>query len=163
MKNKNLLIGLALTASFFMAAPAFAGESTAGTKIGLLTCDVVPGSGHNLIIHSTADVTCKYDATDKSSTEYYIGETGIGLGINLQYDAARQLVFTVLAADTKRGNHKLAGKYVGAGASASVGVGVGAQVLVGGGDKSISLQPVIEGSKGAGVSAGVTYLYLQKK
>ncbi|MDQ6981964.1 MAG: DUF992 domain-containing protein [Mariprofundus sp.] len=163
MKNRKILIGMALTASLFMAAPVFSGESTAGTKIGVLTCDIVPGSGYNLIIHSTADVTCKYDSTDASSTEYYIGETGIGLGINLQYDAARKLVFTVLAADTKRGNHKLAGKYIGAGGSASVGVGVGAQVLVGGGDKSISLQPVIEGSKGIGAAAGVTYLYLQKK
>ncbi len=163
MKNRKALIGVALTASLFMAAPVFAGESTAGTKIGVLTCDIVPGSGYNLIVHSTSDVTCKYNSTDGSNTEYYIGETGIGLGINLQYDAARKLIFTVLAADTKRGNHKLAGKYVGAGASASVGVGVGAQVLIGGGDKSVSLQPVLEGSKGAGAAAGVTYLYLQKK
>jgi len=163
MKNKKALIGMALTASLFMAAPVFAGESTAGTKIGVLTCDIVPGSGLNLIIHSTTDVTCKYDSTDKSGTEYYIGETGIGLGINLQFDTARKLVFTVLAADGKRGSYKLAGKYIGAGASASVGVGVGAQVLIGGSDKSISLQPVIEGSTGAGAAAGITYLYLQKK
>ena len=163
MNTRNKMLGITLVASMLAAAPAFAGESTAGTKVGVLTCKTLPDTGHNLIIHSTVDVDCTYDATDKSGTEHYIGETGIGLGINLQFDKARTLVFTVLAADTKQGNHKLEGKYVGAGASASVGAGVGAQVLVGGGDSSISLQPVIEGSKAVGASAGVTYLYLQRK
>jgi len=163
MKNKKILIGMALTTSLFIAAPTFAGESTAGTKIGILTCNVIPDTGYNLLIHSVQDITCTYDATDKSSTEHYIGETGVGLGIDFQYDEARQLVFAVFATDTKQGSYKLTGKYIGAGASASVGVGVGAQVLVGGGDKSISLQPVIEASKGVGATAGVKYLYLQKK
>jgi len=165
MKIRNLLqvFGIALVALLLATVPSYAGNSTAGAKIGILTCATVQGSGYNLIIHSTVDVDCTYESTDNSGVEHYIGETGIGLGVNLQFDQSRTLVFTVLAADTKAGSHKLAGKYVGAGASASVGVGAGVQVLVGGGDKSVSLEPVIEGSKGIGAAAGITYLYLQKK
>jgi hypothetical protein len=43
-----------------------------------------------------------------------------------------------------------------------VGVGAGANVLVGGFNKSVTLQPVsIEGSVGLNVAAGVTSLTLQ--
>jgi len=152
---------MTLIASLLAAIPAYAGNSTAGTKIGVLTCNSVPGSGLNLLIHSTVDLKCKFESTDGSGTERYVGETGIGLGIDINYNLERHLLFTVFAADTARGNHKLAGKYGGAGASATVGVGVGAQVLVGGSNRSISLQPVIEGSSGVGVSGGLTYLFLQ--
>jgi len=165
MKTRNTITGagFALLASLLISAPAFAGNSTAGTKVGILTCNTVPDSGVNLIIHSTVDVECTFKSTDNSGVEHYVGETGVGLGINLQYDTARTLVFSVFAADFKSGSHKLAGKYGGAGASASLGAGAGVQVLVGGSNRSISLQPVIEGSKGAGVSAGLTYLFLQQK
>ncbi len=165
MKIGKILSGmiLALMAVLLVTVPAYAGNSTAGTKIGVLTCDAVPESGLNLLIHSTVDVECKFESTDGSGVEHYVGETGVGFGIDLKFDRTKQLVFAVFAADVVKGNHKLAGKYGGAGASASLGVGVGAQVLVGGSNKSISLQPVIEGSTGVGVSAGLTYLFLQAK
>jgi len=163
MKLRNTLFGISMTliASLLAAIPAYAGNSTAGTKIGVLTCNSVPGSGLNLLIHSTVDLKCKFESTDGSGTEHYVGETGIGLGIDINYNLERHLIFTVFAADTARGNHKLAGKFGGAGGSATVGVGVGAQVLVGGSNRSVSLQPVIEGSSGFGVSGGLTYLFLQ--
>ena len=163
MKTKTTLLGITMTlmASLLAAVPAYAGNSTAGTKIGVLTCDSVPGSGLNLLIHSTVDVKCKFESTDGSGVEHYIGETGVGLGIDINYKLERHLVFTVFAADTARGNHKLAGKFVGAGGSATAGIGAGAQVLVGGSNRSVSLQPVIEGNTGIGVSGGITYLFLQ--
>lgn len=165
MRIKTIMLsaGMALMTAMFAAIPAWAGNSTAGTKIGVLTCDAIPESGVNLLIHSTVDVSCSFKSTDGSGVEHYVGETGVGLGIDFRIDRTRQMVFTVFAADTTHGSNKLAGKYVGAGGSATVGVGVGAQVLVGGSNKSVSLQPVIEGSTGVGVSAGVTYLYIQAK
>lgn len=165
MKISNLLqaCSIALMALLLATAPSYAGNSTAGTKIGILTCNAVPESGVNLLIHSTVDVTCRFESTDGSGIEHYVGETGIGLGIDFRYERERHLVFTVFAADTVSGSHKLSGKYGGAGASVSVGIGAGVQLLVGGSNKSISLQPVIEGSTGVGVSAGITYLFLQAK
>ncbi len=163
MKSKLMLISMACLASVFSALPAYAGNSTAGTKIGILSCDSVPNSGINLIIHSTVNITCTFDSTDGSGVENYVGETGIAFGINASFEVEKHLLFAVFAADTASGNHKLAGKYGGVGASASVGVGVGAQVLVGGSNESVSLQPVIEGNTGIGASAGITYMYLQAK
>lgn len=162
METKTTIgIALALALGLFPAMPACAGESTAGTKIGVLDCKTLPRSGFSLLIHSTADIKCDYTATDGSEMEHYIGETGVGLGIDLNYDRKTRLVYTVLAADFKSGSYKLAGRYFGAGASATVGAGVGAQVLVGGSNNSISLQPVLEGSTGLGTSAGITYLFIQ--
>ena len=56
----------------------------------------------------------------------------------------------------------LQGDYAGATASATVGAGVGANVLVGGLDRSITLQPVsIEGSTGLNVAAGIGAINLR--
>ena len=50
----------------------------------------------------------------------------------------------------------LSGSYAGATASATVGVGAGANVLVGGSNKQVTLQPVsVEGSVGLNVAAGI--------
>jgi hypothetical protein len=55
----------------------------------------------------------------------------------------------------------LSGHYGGVDASAAVGVGVGANVLVGGFNRSFTLQPVsIEGETGLNVAAGVGELTL---
>ncbi len=162
MKNTLAKIGIISVMALAMSAtPAFAGESTAGTKIGILTCKTVPDSGLNLLIHSTVDIRCDFVSTDESGKEHYVGETGVGFGIDLNYKRESTMVFTVFAVDVRTGNHKLAGKYGGVGASATVGAGVGAQVLLGGSNDSISLHPVIEGSTGLGASVGITYLYLQ--
>ena len=56
---------------------------------------------------------------------------------------------------------KLAGKYVGASGAIGLGVGVGANVLVGGSNRSISLQPLsVEGTVGINLSLGVSALTL---
>lgn len=157
----NIVLGLAMTLSLALAMPAFAGKSTAGTKIGLMTCQTVPHSGFSLLIHSTVDIKCRFEATDGSGAEHYIGETGVALGIDLSSNIKKDLIYTVFAADFKKGSYKLAGKYGGVGASASIGAGAGAQLLVGSNNDSISLQPVIEGNTGIGASAGITYLYIQ--
>jgi len=164
MKKSAIMIVLGMTAVALMpaqqllAAPA---STTAGAKIGTLDCKTVPGSGVNLLIHSTVDVTCVFKST-AGETEHYKGETGIGLGVDLNVKRDERLGYVVFASDFKKGSYKLAGKYVGAGGSATVGVGVGAQALIGGSNKSVSLHPlVLSASTGLGVTGGVTYLYLE--
>jgi hypothetical protein len=165
MMNKktilNITAGLVMVLSLALAMPAVAGKSTAGTKIGIMTCQTVPHSGFSLLVHSTVDIKCRFESTDGSGVERYIGETGVALGVDLSSNVKKELVYAVFATDFKSGSYKLAGKYGGVGASASVGAGAGAQVLLGSNNNSISLQPVIEGNTGIGVSAGITYLYLE--
>lgn len=155
----GITLGLAL--GLLPVTPAYAGNSSAGTKIGVLDCRTVPNTTVSLLIHSTVGIACEYRASDNSGVEHYIGETGIGLGIDVSFDRRERLVYTVLAAEFKSGRNKLAGKYFGASASATVGAGMGAQVLIGGNNNSISLEPAIEGSTGLGAAAGISYLFLQ--
>ena len=55
----------------------------------------------------------------------------------------------------------LAGEYVGASGDIAVGVGVGANVLLGGSNRTIALQPLsVEGQAGLNVSLGVSGLTL---
>ena len=56
-------------------------SAAGGIKVGLLTCNVVPGSRVNLIIRSTADVECVFE--NNGVSEEYHGETGIALGPSL--------------------------------------------------------------------------------
>jgi hypothetical protein len=55
----------------------------------------------------------------------------------------------------------LAGSYAGTTASATVGVGLGANVLIGGSNNTIALQPLsIEGNTGLNVAAGIAAITL---
>jgi len=157
LRRTTLVLGLIITA----AVPASA--QNAGVEVGLLTCESVPGSGLNLIITSSVDVLCEFKTP--AGSEFYKGETGIGLGIDLNFGRDERMLFTVLAGarDIRPGSYMLEGKYGGGKASATVGVGAGASVLIGGGKDSITLQPLaVQGSTGLGVAAGVSYLYLER-
>ena len=133
-----------------------------GIEIGVLNCEAVAGTRLNLIIHSSVDLKCVFNSP--GGAEYYNGETGIGLGVDLNLKGVEKISFAVLGvtSDYRVGSHSLAGKYLGAKASASVGVGVGAAVLVGGGEKNFSLSPnPLEGNTRLGAAGGLGYLYIE--
>lgn len=128
-------------------------------QAGVLNCDVSGGLG--LIIGSQKEVTCQFLPTDASSPrEVYVGvinKFGLDLGATTQ----GQLVWNVFA-PTNRQVAALRGDYIGAGAEATVAVGLGANVLVGGNNRTVALQPVsIQGQTGLNIAAGVTELRLR--
>ena len=97
----------------------------------------------------------------------YTGIPGLLVGfiaqnpVSFEYTSPNRPPWAVLAPTTNLGQGALAGHYGGATASAAVGVGAGANVLVGGFNSSIALQPVsIEGQNGLNVAAGVMALNL---
>jgi hypothetical protein len=66
------------------------------------------------------------------------------------------MVWSVVAPTIDFTPGSLSGSYGGVTASATVGIGAGANVLVGGSNNSIALQPVsVEGTTGLNVVAGV--------
>lgn len=153
-----LAIALVVLAS---TAPASA-DNQGGIKIGILNCTEVPGTGVNLLIYSSTEVECVLRSPE--GTEKYTGKTGIALGVDLEWSASKAISYAVFGVtnDVRVGNHALAGKYVGVKASATAGVGIGAQVLVGAGPKSITLQPLaLEVGSGFGAAAGLAYLSLE--
>lgn len=133
-----------------LATPAPAQE--AGVALGTLSCDV--SSGWGLILGSSRDLSCAYSPRP-GVTEYYAGKIR-KFGVDIGYVSDAVMVWSVIAPTSDLAPGALAGGYVGATASASVGVGVGANVLVGGFEKSVTLQPVsIEGNEGLNVAGGI--------
>ena len=162
MKIKPALKQLAAAAVFAVAAVAgtAANAQGLGPKIGILICYMVPGNSINLLFYSSQSVMCElWDG--RGLAERYRGSTGIGFGLDLEARTNERITFTVFATNFRRGAYQLAGRYRGVKASATLGLGGGIQLLVGGGNKSISLQPALSETRGFGVSAGVGYLYLK--
>ena len=137
------------------AAPASGGGAT--VRAGYLTCHVAAGWG--FIFGSSRKLQCAY-ALQPGYTEYYTGSI-TKFGADIGYLQSGVILWAVLAPTTNLGQGALAGHYGGATASAAVGVGAGANVLIGGFNSSIALQPVsIEGQNGLNVAAGVVGMNL---
>jgi hypothetical protein len=82
-------------------------------------------------------------------------------GVDIGYSTAGVMLWSVVAPTSDIGKGDLAGTYGGATAGGSLGVGGGVNVLVGGFDESIALQPVsIEENNGLNLAAGVATLTL---
>jgi len=137
-----------------LGAPAKADTSV---KAGVLTCNV--DSGWGLVFGSSRDLKCNYSGSS-GRHEHYSGHIA-KYGVDIGYLQGGVIVWGVVAptADLKAG--ALAGDYGGATGGASVGVGAAANVLVGGFNRSIALQPVsVEGDKGLNVAAGIAAVTL---
>jgi hypothetical protein len=125
-------------------------------RAGLLTCDVPEGWD---IVQSTRDLSCKFSGVGGES-EHYTGSLS-KIGVDLGYTEAGTIVWAVLAPTFHTGPGALQGEYAGVTAGATAGLGVDANIMLGGFDKSIALQPVsIEGNEGIAVDAGVSALQL---
>jgi hypothetical protein len=71
------------------------------------------------------------------------------------------MLWAVFAPTTAKLRGALAGSYVGATAEATVGAGVGANALVGGSNRTITLQPIsVQGQTGLNLALGVGGLNL---
>jgi len=148
---------LVLIACFISTDEALSQE----TIVGRLSCQILPHSGINLLIHSTKDIRCQFNPADGSAAEHYKGETGIKFGLDVSIDRSEKITYSVLANHFKPGTHYLAGKYSGAGGEANLGLAVGDSAPIRKRDKSVSLQPINTRHKGVGVAAGLNYIYLE--
>lgn len=160
-KRWTAIIGL-LFAVMFISSTLYAGD--AGVKHGTLVIKSIPGTSHNLIIKSSVDVAAVFTDT-AGNKEHYVGEMGIKLGVDLSIKKSEEFHYLVFSpsSDYKTGSYALQGKYFGQSASVAVGAGPSVKILLGGFDKSFSLQPLaLGGNMGYGATAGLGYLYLQK-
>jgi hypothetical protein len=127
------------------------------TKTGLLTCHVARGFGW--IVGSSRTAQCEYHPTGGTVEQY--SATFSKIGIDIGYLAPIILVWAVIAPSSVPSSGALAGNYFGGTAQAAVGIGAGVNVLLGGFDKSIALQPVsIEGDSGLYIGFGIAALTL---
>lgn len=151
MNNKLRFVTAA--AALTLAAMTSGGPAQAdGVKVGVLNCHV--SSGWGFIFGSSKDLRCNFSPS-KGEGERYRG-TVSKYGVDVGYTSGGVLIWDVIAPQSGIKRGALAGNYAGASASATAGVGVGANVLVGGFDRSVTLQPVsVEGNQDLNIAAGI--------
>ena len=155
-KTFRLMMGAAALGALALAGSAQAAEH--GVKVGELTCSVASGWG--FVFGSTKDLRCVFRQNNRHAVHYSgsINKFGVDIG----YTEGGVLIWGVVAPTSDVRPGALAGDYVGVSASATAGVGVGANVLVGGFDKSFSLQPLsVSGNEGLNVAAGIGSITLK--
>jgi hypothetical protein len=156
-----LISGAAFYAQTHAQTPATPGTVQAtgksGVNVGSLTCNVAGGVG--FIFGSTKDLECLLVRSDGIAEPYHGAIKRFGVDIGFTKEA--HVVWLVFAPGAVTPG-ALAGDYAGVSAAVSAGLGLGANVLVGGSNKQISLQPLsVEGSVGLNVAAGIAQITLK--
>lgn len=141
-----------------LGALGMAGAAQAATEVGTLECKIDPGIG--LIIGSSKGMECRYSSADGQIVELYEGRV-TKLGVDIGVTGESVVLWQVVAPTTSLRPGALEGTYTGVGAEATVGAGPKANVLIGGSEKTISLQPVSVGAQaGLNVAAGISSIAL---
>src|ERR1035437_9833209 len=139
-RRLSALAALAVVAALALPAPSIA-QGRERTKVGSLTCDISAGIG--LIITSKKELTCMFTPSQPGPREVYTGSiTKFGLDLGAIAGGAMVWEVYALSAPTTPRSGALAGHCGGSSAEATVGAGVGANVLGGGSNRTVSLQPV---------------------
>jgi hypothetical protein len=142
-----------------MAVMSFAPVAEARVKAGLLSCDVSGGFGW--IIGSAKSVSCIFTPDQPGPVEAYVG-TIRKFGVDIGVTGTQHMVWGVFSDTWAGGFGLLAGDYVGATGEATIAVGLGANVLIGGSNRTIALQPLsVTGQTGLNIAAGVADLQLR--
>jgi hypothetical protein len=147
-----------LAATLVLATASAEPAAAQQVRAGLLTCDVSAGIG--LVITSQKELSCTF-APDRAGImrEDYDG-TITKYGLDLGVIGGGIMVWAVFTS-TVAGPGFLAGDYVGASGEASLGAGLGANVLIGGSNRTVTLQPLsISGQIGINIAVGVASLRL---
>jgi hypothetical protein len=143
-----------------LALTAMAVDPSAAQRVraGVLTCDVSGGLG--LIIGSQKQVSCVFAPDRPGPQEVYAGSI-TKFGLDLGITGGSVMVWGVFT-ESVAGPYFLAGDYVGATGEATVAAGLGANVLIGGSNRTVALQPVsVTGQVGLNVAVGVADLRLR--
>jgi hypothetical protein len=150
--------------SAMLAATMFVGmvwghnaAEAAAVNIGALSCHVSGGVG--FIFGSSKDLSCIFKHPD-GTTERYHGDIN-KYGVDIGFTTESEIIWGVFAPGSV-GPGALAGHYGGVTGEAEVGVGLGANVLLGGSNKQIALQPLsVTGGVGLNVAAGIASITLE--
>jgi hypothetical protein len=123
-------------------------------QAGSLECSLSSSIG--LIVGSQRNIACNFKPNG-GPPEAYVGTlTRVGLDVGITGGGA--IIWAVFSG-TNRYAGMLSGTYVGASAEATIAAGLGANVLVGGSNRSVALQPLsVQGQVGLNIAAGVSSL-----
>jgi uncharacterized protein DUF992 len=139
------------------------GETVDHIEVGVLSCKV--GDTDKLFqLKQARDLACTFDpAAEDLENETYVGQI-TRFGLNVGSTQKGVMRWLVLAPTEKTfGDGGLNGKYRGVSAQATLGVGVEGNVMVGGGEDQLTLQPVSLGTQtGVNLAVGVGNIELTR-
>jgi hypothetical protein len=142
--------------TFAFATPALA--KTQPAHVGGLTCDIGPRVGT-----VSERVRCVFRLNATGHQYHYTGRIA-RQGVDVGVTGAGRLFWVVFAPTSHIDPGVLRGRYVGASDDASLVLGLGANVLVGGSNRRISLQPLsVEGQVGINLAVGVAGMTLRQR
>ena len=148
---------LAALAAIIVAAPSTAQQPMTRVQVGVLECR--GGASIGFVVGSVTNLGCVLRVEGVPEDRYVATIRKVGLDLGITQETA--LAWGVFAPVARLGPGDLAGTYAGAQGSASLGVGGGGNVLVGGSNNSIALQPVsVQGQVGVAIAAGLESLEL---
>jgi hypothetical protein len=151
------LLGVALFGLAALSGAVMA-QRPVWEQAGTLNCDVSGGIG--FVVGSQRQVNCLFTPNYPAPPEQYIG-TITKIGLDIGVTGGGQLVWAVQMSTTRR-RGVLAGSYAGVSGEATIVAGLGANVLVGGNDRSVALQPLsVQGQVGLNIAAGIAEISLQ--
>jgi Protein of unknown function (DUF992) len=151
-------IFIAATA-FIIATATSIAHARDTVRVGVLTCVIGGGSGY--ILGSMKPLYCDFNGSD-GRRERYRGSMR-KYGIDIGTTSATYLKWIVFAPTSTLRRGALSGSYGGATVEATVGAGLGANALVGGSERSISLQPFSAQAQvgGANIALGAAAMTLR--
>ena len=127
-------------------------------QVGVLECR--GGSSVGFIVGSVTNLGCVLRTEGMPEDRYVATIRKVGLDLGITQESA--LAWGVFAPVARLGPGDLSGNYAGAQGSAAIGVGAGGNVLVGGSNNSIALQPLsVQGQVGLSIAAGLESLELR--
>jgi hypothetical protein len=126
-------------------------------QVGTLSCSLSAGIG--LVVGSQRNVNCNFNAGPNAPPEAYTG-TMTRIGLDVGFTGGSEIVWAVFT-DTNRYSGMVTGTYAGASAEMTIAAGLGANVLVGGSNHNVALQPLsVQGQVGLNIAAGIGSLEL---
>jgi Protein of unknown function (DUF992) len=158
MRRSIILAGVAVTMVVTSLVGAYAQQPMQRVQVGVLECR--GGSSIGFIVGSVTNLGCVLRVDGVPEDRYVATIRKIGVDLGITQESA--LAWGVFAPVARLGPGDLAGDYAGAQGSAAIGVGAGGNVLVGGSNNSIALQPLsVQGQIGLSVAAGLESLELR--
>jgi len=158
---RNALAAAFISAAALATALSLPARAQPGPiKLGTLACSLSSGVG--MVVGSQRNVNCNFQPENGPPEGYTGTMTRIGLDIGVTSGGKIiWAVFTTSVPGAPGVPGLLTGQYIGATAEASIAVGLGANILVGGSNDSVALQPLsVQGQVGLNVAAGIGELSL---
>jgi hypothetical protein len=158
MRRFLVLAGTAVTLLVASVAATTAQQPMQRVQVGILECRGAASIG--FVVGSVTNLGCVLRADGAPEDRYIATIRKVGLDLGITEESA--LAWGVYAPAARLGPGDLAGDYAGAQGSATLGGGVGGNVLIGGSNNSIALQPLsVQSQVGVNIAAGLASLELR--